>query len=444
MLKKIFWIVVAVCVIFLVLINSHIVTFYYLNGRPLDLKLDLLLIVAFAAGILCMLISGFIGRSEEFFSNLSSYGRSRKRKKLEESYNEAISCIKLENHKRAKELLQGYLKEEINNIDAYLHLADIYIQGDELDDAKEVLKRAAVVSNNDVKILNRLCDVYLWLEKPHKAVKILEDIKESVQEKTLYNKKLFDIHFSENDYKKAYEVQKELEKDGSFNGLKSEFLITKYRLALEFIKADKFQQAERKLKSVIKSDKSFYSAYVDYAQALFKEKGANEAVDFLKSSYEETKSMVFAKLIEEIYLYEENPQEALSFYKSEIEKASREQKFPPVQSAPPELESENYLIIYALYISLLLKLEMIDYAIEAINDVMDICGGKKIFHLLIAECHLRHNDYEQSAKQYHEYLSSKSSHPVELRCGECQALYDDFTAECAGCGSYNTINYSIC
>jgi tetratricopeptide (TPR) repeat protein len=431
MLKKIFWIVVAIYVIVLVLINSHEVTFFYMHGRPINLKLDLILIVSFATGILSILINNFIGRSQQFFSDLLSYTANKKKKKLQGNYEEAVNCIKLKDYKKAKFLLNNYLKEEINNLDAYVHLADIYLKEGAPDDAKEVLKKASVVSKGGVKILNKLCDVYIQSKKLDKAIKTLEEAREKSEDKSFYNKRIYETCIALKDFKKAYELQKQLEDDPAFSDLKEEFLITRYNLALDLIKEGDFGKAEKRLKSVIDDDKNFYGAYVDYAQALFKEGKTKEAVEFLTESYEQTKFPYFVKLIEYIHLAEENPQKALSFYQKLLE------------GIPQGKQSPQDIVIFALYINVLLKLEMIDFAIKAINDFIDTEVDKRIFHLFLAECYLRHNDYENSAKEFHEFLKARGLHPIAMRCKKCDAESYDFEPVCAKCGSYNTIDYKI-
>ena len=137
------------------------------------------------------------------------------------------------------------------------------------------------------------------------------------------------------------------------------------------------------------------------------------------------------KLIEYIHLAEENPQNALSFYQSLLE------------DIPHGKHTTQDIIIFALYINLLLKLEMIDFSIKAINDFIETEVDKRIFHLFLAECYLRHNDYENSAKEYHEFLKARGLHPITMRCKECNAEYYDFEPVCNKCGRYNTIDYHI-
>lgn len=433
MIKKVYWIIVAVCVIVILLQlrDSHEVTFNYLPGKPIDLKFDLLFIVTFAAGMLSVLISGFISKSERFVSELTSYSSKKRIKKLDALFEEAKSCVEFANYARGKELLNSYLKEEINNIDAYMLLADLYITAEEYDSAKGVLKRASVVSKEDVKILSRLIEVYIKLGNKEKAVRILKEIRERSEDKSLYNKRIFDIYFSMEDYKNAYEYQKELEKDSNIEGLKEDFLINEFNLALLHQKENKAQESQKHLKSIIKKDKHFYGAYVEFANSLIAEGKKGEAIEFLKKAFDDVKFPYFAKMIENIYMSDDNPDLAIAFYQNEIE------------SNEKDLATPQILAIYALCISFLLKLEMIDYAIEAVNEVIGTDKEQKIFHYFLAECYMRHKNYESASREYSEYLSSRITHPVAFKCDECDTEHDDFDVVCTRCGNYNTINYNI-
>jgi predicted Zn-dependent protease len=440
MFKKIFWGVIGLSLVFLVFLNSHRVPFKYPFGEATDFKLDFIIVIAFAAGVLCVYLSGFISKSQDFFSGMLSYSTTKKKKQLDENFKEAVNCIELKNYKRAKELLDPYLKEEVGNIDAYLYLADIYLSESQTDNAEEVLKKASVVSKYDVKILSKLADVYIKSKKFDKAIKTYEDIKAKEENKAFYSKKIYDIYLILKDYKKAYKIQKELEKDKSYADFKGEFLTTKYNLALTLIKSKKFEEAEKILKSIVSDDRRFYGAYISLANTLYEKGEHDQAIEFLMESYDKTKFPFFAKLIERYSLKKEDPQQALLFYQKQIDKIEIGLSHT---KGPQAWMDSQALILYALYINLLLKLEMIDYAIEAINYIVGTEDDKKIFHFFLAECYFRHNKFKDASEQYHTYLKGHSKQPIMLLCNECGAEYDDFQACCDACGTYNKINYYV-
>ena len=440
MLKKLFWIVVAIYLVFLVLINSQDIPFRYVYGESTPVKLDLIILISFAAGILSVFISNFISQLQNFFSEMMSYPETQKVKKLEGTLKEALKHIELENFAKAKELLVSYLKNETGNIDVYLHLAGIYLKENALDEAEDVLKRASIISKRNTKILNMLCDVYVQSKRFDKAINIYKEIMEKEEDKSLYQKKIYDVYVALKDYKTAYKIIKELSRDKFYRDYKSAFLLTKYNLALTYIKENNLNSAEDLLKEIIKEDSCFYSAYVSYSDVLIKKGDQKEAVEFLKESYDDTKFSYFAKLIEEIYLNEETPQKALLFYQNQLDKIS----LGATDSKGVEAwQDSQALILYALFINLLLKLEMIDYATEAVSDIVGTDDDKRVFHLFLAECQMRHGKFSDAAKQYQDFLKARRRNPIAFKCGNCGEEHEEFKAACTKCGAYNKINYFI-
>ena len=440
MLKKVFWGVIALYVVFLVLINSQSVPFNYIAGSSAQVKLDFIIVISFAAGILAVMISNFIGKSQIFFKDMLSYSANKKEKRLAASLCEAVEFIELGDDKKAKQILISYLKEKMDNVDAYLLITDIYLDEGSYVDAEEMLRDALVASKHDVTILNKLGDVYVESKKYNKAIKTFEELRQKEGGKDIYLKKIYDIYLLKNDFKNAFKSLKELIKNGSVKGLEPELLLVKYNYALTLIKEGDFDGAEKSFKRIIDKDKRFYSAYVSYAQMLVDKGDVDRAEKLLIDSYEETKFPYFAKMLERIALKNEEPDKALKFYRRQIDSIELGHSHAKGSQAWKDSQA---LVLYALYVNLLLKLEMIDYAIEAIDDVVGTEDDKMLFHLFLAKSFKRHRNFEAAVDQYSEFMRSRSLHPMKMKCYICGAEFDEFTPACSSCGTYNKINYFV-
>jgi len=440
MVKKIFWAAVAAYIVFLIMINAHEVPFSYVYGEKINLKLDLVIVLSFAAGMLAVFINNFISKSQQFFSKVISYPSNKKMKKLDSSFSEALKYFNSDNFVKAKEILTEYVKENTQNIDAYIYLSDIYLKEDRVVKAEETLKQASTSNKYDVRIMTKLADIYAQSKKYDKALKLLDEIIKKEDDKGIYLKKSYDIYITLKNYKKAADIKSELMRDDFYKGLEKEFLSTDYNLALTLVEEGKYGKANKLFNDIMAADKRFYGAYVSYAEALIKKGDQAEALTFLAESYENTKFPVFAKMIEDIYITQEKPQKALLFYQNQIDEIAIGARSSDATQSWMDYQA---LVTYALFVSLLFRLEMIDYAVETIENIVGTDDDKRLFHFFLAECFLKHDKFEAAAMQYHEYLKSRRLHPMLLKCSVCNTKYDEFKAQCDSCGTLNKINYYI-
>jgi lipopolysaccharide biosynthesis regulator YciM len=124
--------------------------------------------------------------------------------------------------------------------------------------------------------------------------------------------------------------------------------------------------------------------------------------------------------VEDLYLSEENPRGIIHLYLDAMKK------------------EPNNIVIPFFYARLCLRLEMIDDALEKLQEMEPNLAEHPSYHYLLAEGYSHRGDHEQAAAEYRKGLKLEGGTYVPYRCTNCQREVKEWLPLCPSCNQWGT------
>ncbi len=411
-------------------LNTISVPFYWGPGKFKELPLMFLLYISFGIGVLISLLSVLARDTIKAYKNYKKKKEEEVKRLAEELYNQGVDEMIKGNLGDAEKKFQESLQKNAENIKVYLRLSEIREKENKLREAVDILLKARERWSDNIDIAFRLARYYERLQEFNSAVDILNKLIAQDNENIEAMRMLRDIYARNDFLESAYRTQKEImkisRKTSSYFVERKLLAQFKFGYVKEILKSDDYDKAIKKSFDVIKLDPEFVPAHVLLGEIYLKHKNSPEkASEVWENAYMEIKHPVFLIKLEEMYLEQEKPSEALAVFKNLL------------------LKNPDDPLLTFFYAKLCLRLEMLDDAIEQLNSLEGKGISSTYLHLLMAEAHARKGNYYHSVNEFRKATEIANKIIIPFTCSSCGAESKEWNATCKKCGEINTLKIDL-
>jgi lipopolysaccharide biosynthesis regulator YciM len=139
-------------------------------------------------------------------------------------------------------------------------------------------------------------------------------------------------------------------------------------------------------------------------------------------SFSRFKSIVFILRLEDLYLGRGDPSTLLRIYERVLRHGS-----------------DNWVVAF-FYAKLCLRLEMLDEALEVINEISLKVKDFPALHRLLAEIYLHKKDFGRAAQEFEKTFELSGTSYLPFSCSVCKRESIEWVAYCPQCHQWSTYN----
>jgi len=420
-------ILIVICVFcYLSLVNPLDVEFHFF-GETIPTDLSTIMISSFVLGAMLVFISTLTRDAKRAVEDYLKSRQKRKEESLKEELNKGMDVFLQGNLAKAKTHFIEVLKRDPTQIDLYLRLSEIAIQEGNDQDALHWLGRAELIDMRNLDILLRQAGVYQRMKRFDEAIRTLNRAIGLDETNLKALKSLRQIYRDSRRWEEAIRIQRSILKFTKGKQAEEEetlfYLGLKYERARDLLSRGGEQNVENALKEakeIIRERKTFQPGFVLLGD-IYLEKGKwATAGNIWGKSFTRFKSIVFTLRLEELYLSREDPSTLLRIYQRAL-------KHDP----------ENWVLAF-FYAKLCLRLEMLDEALEEINEISLRVKDFPALHRLLAEIYLHKKDFGRAAQEFEKTFELSGTSYLSFFCATCEKESKEWIAYCPQCHQWST------
>lgn len=408
--------------------NPEPVEFHFF-GTTLKTDLPTLLISSFILGALLVFIGTII---RDIRNAIRGFKKSRHGKKAEsakEEFNRGMDYFLRGNLKKAKSHFIEVLNKDPFHTEAYFKLSDIAHKEGDMEGGLHWLERARLNDMRNIEILLREADLYQRMKRNDEAIYILHQALQLEENNLNVLRSLRKIYQEERRWEEAIRTQKSILKLIKGKQIEEEetlFLLgLKYEYAKELLHRggkENLDEALKEVKEIIKESKTFQPGFLLLGEIYLKMGKWASAGKVWGKSFTRFKSIIFILKLEQLYLDREDPSTLIRIYQRAI-------KHNP----------ENWELRF-FFAKLCLRLEMLDEALEEIEEVSLRLKDFPALHRLLAEIYLHKKDFNRAAKEFEKTFELTGTAYLPFICSSCERESKEWVAFCPQCGKWSTYN----
>lgn len=400
---------------------------FHFFGKTFETDLSILMISSFVLGAMLVFI-GFLARdAKQAFENYLQSHQKRKEESLKEELNKGMDVFLRGDLAKAKTHFAEVLKRDPTQIDLYLRLSEIALREGKDQDALHWLGRAELIDMKNIEILLHQAEVYQRMKRFDEAIRALTRAIGLDETNITALKSLRQIYQTSRRWEEAIRIQKSILK--LIKGKQAEeeetlfYLGLKYESARDLLNRGGEQNLENALKGVkeiVRERKTFQPGFVLLGDIYLRMGRWTSAGNVWGKSFTRFKSIVFMLRLEELYLNREDPSTLLRIYQRVL-------KHNP----------ENWVLNF-FYAKLCLRLEMLDEALEEINEISLRVKDFPAIHRILAEIYLHKKDFGRAAQEFEKTFELSGTSYLSFFCATCERESKEWTAYCPQCHQWST------
>lgn len=194
----------------------------------------------------------------------------------------------------------------------------------------------------------------------------------------------------------------------------------KYEIANEAISEPPRKRVDRFL-HLIKEDPDFVPAYIAAGECYSDLKAPIKMLSLWEQGYAQTGNLVFLDRLEEYYLLQNRPQDAIQVYR-EI------------------LVRDDIPVVRFRLGQLFLKLEMLDDSLKILESLRPQFEEMPGYVSALVECYARMESFREAYHVLYSLLFANPSNKTSFECTGCGALTVHWEARCSQCKGWNLSN----
>ncbi|OGP94473.1 MAG: hypothetical protein A2Z19_00120 [Deltaproteobacteria bacterium RBG_16_54_18] len=403
-------------------LNPMEVTFQYFTDSYVDTSLSVLLVGSFLIGSVLIF---FVYSLRDLKRALRTRKEKREREQLRDILYSATDALFKNDLAKAEKQIQTYLKKRTDDPNAYIKLAEIYQKGEKFKKAIDTLEKARLLKTDQLEILFMEARVYKASQDYGGAVRIFKEIVAFNPNNREALRELRDIHSEEREWDDALRLQKRIIKLSPKGEIEQEKRLQQglqYERARVTSEQGEAGKAIKEVKEILKENASFIPAQVLLGD-LFRQTGkVKDAISVWQRGFAKSREMIFLSKLEDLYIAEEHPRAIINVYLDAMQK------------------NPDNIIIPFFYARLCLRLEMIDDALEKLQEMEPNFSENPSYHYLLAEVYSHRGEHAQAALQYREGLRLEEGAATPYRCTACQYEVKKWQPHCPQCGQWGTFS----
>lgn len=407
------------------LLNPLYVEFQFF-GRTLPTDLSTLMISSFVLGAMLVFIGTLARDLKRGFQNLRQSRKKKRELSIREELNRGIEYYIRGDLQKAKSHFIEVLNKDPSQINIYFKLSELGVKEGNLEEALNWLERARWYDMRNVDILLKEAELYQRMNRLEDAIRIL-NLAISINETNIdAHKSLRQIYMDGGKWDEALRIQKSIIKMTRGKQVEEEtifYLGLKYEYARKLMSRGGEENLERALKEakeIVKERKTFEPGFVLLGDIYLRLGKWNSAGKVWRKSFQRFKSIIFILRLEDLYLGREDPNPLLHFYQKALTS-----------------EPENWMVAF-FYAKLCLRLEMLDEALEEINEISLSRRDFPALHRLLAEIYLHKKDFNRAAQEFEKTFEMSKTSYLPFSCSVCDREVKEWIAYCPQCHNWST------
>ncbi len=416
------FVVILVAFSYISVLNGQHIQFFYSATRQVEVTVSELAILAFSLGA-AMVILGTMVKDVTLASKNWKEKREKQRKDAARArVAKAAGLYQRGMQDDAAAELQKSLSVNPDDREALELLANVEIERGNLLEAVKALTRVKQIDPSDITVYLRLAGLYREMNDLDSALSLLQRIEASEGENLRAWEGIRDIHIRRREMIPAYAMQKKILKlkgKTASAGDKALFDSLRYEKAVRRMEEGFTDDAERRLRELIKDQPFFTAAYLALSEHLRGRGSLEEATEILLSGYRATRNAAFLIRLEDLGVETENPEATIAVCLDLL------REFPS--------SFDLNLFLGKFY----LRLEMNDEALEQLLKAEMLDPECESVNVLLAEALRRRGRYESACQHYQRAIGYRRRYLIPFRCTGCGQTTIKWTARCSSCGIWN-------
>jgi len=400
---------------------------FHFFGKTFETDLPILMISSFVLGAMLVFLGTLARDAKRAIENYQRSREKRREESLKEELNKGMDVFLQGNLPKAKTHFIEVLKRDPTQIDLYLRLSEIALQEGNDQDALHWLGRAELLDMKNIDILLRQAGVFQRMKRFDEAIRSLNRAIGLDEGDLRALKSLRQIYLDSRRWEEAIRIQKSVLK--FTKGKQAEEEETLFLLGLKYERArdllgrgggQNLENALKEVKETVRERKTFQPGFVLLGDIYLLMGRWTSAGKVWGKSFTRFKSIVFILRLEELYLNREDPSTLLRIYQRVL-------KHDP----------ENWVLAF-FYAKLCLRLEMLDEALEEINEISLRIKDFPALHRLLAEIYLHKKDFGRAAQEFEKTFELSGTSYLSFFCTTCERESKEWIAYCPQCHQWST------
>jgi lipopolysaccharide biosynthesis regulator YciM len=396
-------------------------------GKTISTNLSTLMISSFVLGAMLVFIGTLARDTKRAVKDYLKSRQKRKRESLKEELNKGMDVFLRGDLAKAKAYFIEVLKRDPMQVDLYLRLSEIAVHDGHDQDALHWLARAELIDMRNMDILLRQAAVYQRMKRFDEAIRVLNRAIGLDETNLKALKSLRQIYLDSRRWEEAIRIQRSILK--FTKGKQAEEEETLFYLGLKYERArdllshggeQDLENALKEVKEIVRERKTFQPGFILLGDLYLRMGRWASAGKVWGKSFTRFKSIVFVLRLEELYLSREDPSTLLRIYQRVIEH-----------------DPENWVLAF-FYAKLCLRLEMLDEALDEINEISLRMKDFPALHRLLAEIYLHKKDFGRAAQEFEKTFELSGTSYLSFFCSTCERESKEWIAYCPQCHQWST------
>jgi len=421
-LLLLFCVIILAAFSYISLLNGQHIQFFYSTMRQVEVTVSELAILSFCIGAAMVIL----GTMVKDVTSASRNWRERRLAQRKEAARARVSKA-MDLHRRgllneAASELGKSLAVNPEDREALELLATVETERKVPLEAVKALTRIKQIDPSDLFVYYRLARLYREMNDDENALSLLSTIESSGEENLRVWEEIRDIHIRRGEMIPAYDTQKKILKfkgKGATARDQELFAALRYEKALYRMETGRTDDAERRLRDLLKDHPGFAPSYVALSAHLHARGNVDEASEILLRGYRSTRNPVFFIKMEDLGVESERPHAAIASY-SDLRR-----------DYPADFDVNLFMGKFFL------RLEMNDEALEQLLKAEQIEPDRESVNILLAEAFRRRGRYESACEHYQRAFGYRRRYLIPFRCTGCGQTTIKWTARCPSCGIWN-------
>jgi lipopolysaccharide biosynthesis regulator YciM/uncharacterized integral membrane protein len=400
---------------------------FHLFRKTFETELSILMISSFVLGAMLVFISTLTRDAKRAIKDYLNSRQKRKEESLKEEFNKGMDVFLRGDLAKAKTHFIEVLKRDPMQIDLYLRLSEIALREGNDQDALHWLGRGELIGMRNIDILLSQAGVYQRMKRFDEAIRVLNRAIGLDETNLKALKSLRQIYQDSRRWEEAIRIQRSILKFSKGKQAEEEenlfYLGLKYERARDLLSRGgekNLENALKEVKEIVRERKTFQPGFVLLGDIYLRMGRWASAGKVWGKSFTRFKSVVFILRLEELYLRREDPSTLIRLYQRVLQH-----------------DPENWVLAF-FYAKLCLRLEMLDEALEEINEISLRVKDFPAFHRLLAEIYLHKKDFGRAAQEFEKTFELSDTSYLSFSCTTCARESKEWIAYCPQCHQWST------
>jgi lipopolysaccharide biosynthesis regulator YciM/uncharacterized integral membrane protein len=400
---------------------------FHFFGETFETELSILMISSFVLGAMLVFISTLTRDAKRAIKDYLNSRQKRKEESLKEEFNKGMDDFLRGDLAKAKTHFIEVLKRDPMQIDLYLRLSEIALHEGNDQDALHWLGRAELIEMRNIDILFSQAGVYQRMKRFDEAIRVLNRAIGLDETNIKALKSLRQIYQDSRRWEEAIRIQRSILRFTKGKQAEEEenlfYLGLKYERARDLLSRGgekNLENALKEVKEIVRERKTFQPGFVLLGDIYLRMGRWASAGKVWEKSFTRFKSVVFILHLEELYLRREDPSTLIRLYQRILQH-----------------DPENWVLAF-FYAKLCLRLEMLDEALEEINEIGLRVKDFPAFHRLLAEIYLHKKDFGRAAQEFEKTFELSGTSDLSFYCATCARESKEWIAYCPQCHQWST------